>query len=87
MALKNKALLFDEAEKINGFMQLLMKPRNTQSKWTNEEKKILRTNLWRISCYIPTLIIFALPFGFLLFPVLAEMLDRRKKRRGGIRQS
>jgi len=81
---KNKALLMHELEKVNGFMRLLMKPRNTREKWTHEERKVLRRHLWRISSYIPALMIFALPFGSLLFPVLAEVLDRRKKRRGQI---
>lgn len=77
---KNKNLLIHEAEKISGFMALLMKTKNTQNRWTREEKKLLRAHLWRLSCYIPVLIIFALPFGSLLFPVLAEIMDRRKNR-------
>ena len=81
---KNKNLLLHEAEKISGFMALLMKTKNTRQRWTGEEKKLLRAHLWRLSWYIPVLIIFALPFGSLLFPVLAEMMDRRQNRQNGV---
>ena len=84
MVAKHKALLLHEADKINGFMKLLMKPRNTHEKWTNEEKRMLRSHIWHLSYYIPALVIFALPFGSLLFPFLAEMLDRRKKGRTAV---
>ena len=78
---KNKTLIFTEANKTNDFMKLLMKHKNTRHTWTNEERRILRQHLWRCSSYIPILIIFCLPCGSLLFPVLAEILDRRKNRR------
>lgn len=78
---KNKTLLLHEAEKINDFMRLLMKYRNTRSTWTRDEKRTLRTHLWHLSSYIPALVIFCLPFGSLLFPLLAEVLDRRRKKR------
>jgi hypothetical protein len=84
MVAKHKSLFLHEAEKINGFMKLLMKPRNSHEKWTNEEKKMLRSHLWHLSYYIPALAIFALPFGSLLFPFLAEILDRRKKGRATV---
>jgi hypothetical protein len=83
---KNKALLLDEANKINDFMRLLMKRKNTRQAWTKEEKIILRAHLWHLSSYIPALIIFCLPGGSLLFPLLAEILDRRKNKRGGAKQ-
>ena len=84
---KNKALLLYEAEKISGFMKLLMKPINTRYRWTKEEKKMLRMHLWHLSYYIPALMIFALPFGAFLFPVLAEILDRRGNKRNGAKKS
>jgi hypothetical protein len=83
---KNRALLFHEADKIDNFMKLLMKHRNTRYPWTNEERKILRAHLWYLSSYIPALIIFCLPGGSLLFPVLAEILDRRKNKRASAEQ-
>jgi hypothetical protein len=78
---KNRALLLHEATKNNDFMRLLMKYRNTRNTWTKEEREILRGHLWRFSSYIPVLIIFCLPGGSFLFPLLAEILDRRKNGR------
>jgi len=78
MVTNNKALLLHEADKITGFMRLLMKPRNTQVKWTKEERRLLRAHLRHLSYYVPALVIFVMPFGSLLIPLLAEILDRRK---------
>lgn len=78
MVTNNKALLLHEADKITGFMRLLMKPRNTQAKWTKEERRLLRAHLRHLSYYVPALVIFVMPFGSLLIPLLAEVLDRRK---------
>lgn len=74
-------MILDEAVQINGFMKLLMKPRNEDTGWTKEEKAQIRKHLKRLSCYVPVLIVFLLPFGSFLIPVLAEILDRRKNKR------
>ncbi len=79
--LKNKDLIFNEAQQMQGFLFLLFKERNTDLKWTEEEKEQLKTYLKRLSAYVPIIILFILPGGSLLLPVLAEVLDRRKKRR------
>ena len=71
-------LIFNEAQHIQGFLQLLFKPRNTDLKWQKEEKQQLKNHLKRLSLYMPILIIFTLPGGSLLLPILAEILDRRK---------
>ena len=81
LILKNKELIFNEAQHIQGFLQLLFKPRNTDLKWQKKEKQQLKNHLKRLSLYVPILIIFTLPGGSLLLPILAEILDRRKKRR------
>ncbi len=78
---KHKKMILDEAVQINGFMKLLMKPRNAGAGWTKEEKAQLRKHLKHLSFYVPVLIIFLAPFGSLLIPVLAEILDRRKTKR------
>jgi hypothetical protein len=62
---------------MNDFMMLLMKQRNTGNKWTNEDIKKIKSHLIRFVLYVPVLIIFLLPFGSLLLPVLAEIMDRR----------
>ena len=66
---------------MQGFLQLLFKQRNTDQKWTKEEKKQIKDQLKRLSLYLPIIIIFLLPGGSLLLPILAEILDRRKMRR------
>jgi len=66
-------------------MRLLMKYKNTRNTWTKEERETLRAHLWHFSSYIPVLIIFCLPGGSLLFPLLAEILDRRKNRRVSVK--
>jgi len=81
LVLKNKELIFNEAQHIQGFLQLLFKQRNTDNQWQKEEKQQLKNHLKRLSLYVPILLIFTLPGGFLLLPILAEILDRRKKRR------
>lgn len=70
-----------EVLSIRGLIQLLMKIRNTDEKWTREEKKEIKSNLRNIAKIIPAVAIFCLPGGSLLLPVLAEALDRRKARR------
>ena len=79
--LRNKELIFREAQQMQGFLHLLFKQRNTDQKWTKEEKKQLKDHLKRLSLYLPIILIFILPGGSFLLPILAEVLDRRKKRR------
>ena len=77
----NKEAILMEVIAIKGLMQLLMKTRNTDEKWTGEEKKEIKTHLKNIAKIIPAVAIFALPGGSFLLPMLAEALDRRKTRR------
>ena len=81
LVLKNKELIFREAQQLQGFLHLFFKQRNTALKWTKEEKQQIKNYLKRLSLYVPILVIFVLPGGLLLLPVLAEILDRRKTRR------
>jgi len=78
---KNRDLILNETHEMNGFTELLMKHRNTGIKWTEEEKMKLRYYLCRIVVYVPIILVFLLPFGTLLLPILAESLDRRKNGR------
>lgn len=77
----NKEAILAEVLAIKGLMQLLMKNRNTDEKWTWEEKKEIRSHLRKIAKIIPSVAIFSLPGGSLLLPILAEALDRRRTRR------
>jgi hypothetical protein len=78
----NADLIMNEARHIEGFMRLLMKQRNTGQKWTLRERMKLKEYIRRLVGYIPVLCIFLLPGGFFLIPILAEIMDRRKRFRG-----
>jgi hypothetical protein len=78
---RQKDLILQEATRIQDFMRLLMKLRNTGQRWTRKEKKELKLHLIHLSAYVPVLIIFLLPGGSLLVPILADTLERRKKGR------
>ena len=81
LAAKNRDMIVEEGEQIRGFMHLLMKHRNTGEHWTREETADLKLHVKRLSLRVPVLIMIALPFGLVLLPILAEILDRRKKSR------
>jgi hypothetical protein len=77
----NKDAILMEVLALKGLMQLLMKSRNTDEKWTREEKTEMKRHLRNIAKIIPAVAIFSLPGGSFLLPILAEALDRRKTRR------
>jgi len=79
--MKNRAFILQEVLAVKGLMQLLMKIRNTDQRWTKEEKKEIKKHLRNMSKMVPVIVIFILPGGTILLPFLAEILDRRKKRR------
>ncbi len=79
--LKNRDLILREAKQIHDFMVLVMKRRNTGVGLTEEEMRQVRSQVRHLSLYVPALIVFVLPFGSLLLPILAEVLDRREKSR------
>jgi hypothetical protein len=81
LILINKQAILMEVLSITGLMQVLMKTRNTDEKWTREEKKEIIRHLKSIAKIIPVVAIFSLPGGAFLLPILAEALDRRKTRR------
>ena len=78
---KNRDMILEEGEHIRGFMRLLMKHRNTGIVWTKEETRDLKSYVKRLFLRVPVLIIIVLPFGLVLLPILAEILDRRKRSR------
>ena len=78
---KNRALILQEVQCMNGFMQFLMKHTNSDEDWTKKETKQLKSCLMRLSLYVPILAIFLLPFGSIILPILAEVLDRRETKR------
>jgi len=77
----NKEAILMQVTSIRGLMQLLMKTRNTDEKWTKEEKKEIKRHLKNIAKIVPAVAVFSLPGGSFLLPILAEVLDRRKTKR------
>jgi hypothetical protein len=77
----NKEAILMEVLSIKGLMQLLMKIRNTDEKWTRDEKIQIKRHLKNVAKIIPAVAIFSLPGGSFMLPILAEALDRRKTRR------
>lgn len=69
-----------ELVKIRGFMPLLMKPRNGVH-WTPQERDELAMQLRAVAHLSPYLAVTVLPGSFLLLPLLAWWLDRRRHRR------
>lgn len=76
--LKLKAIGLEDLYHIQGFMNLLMKPRNGM-RWTTEDKQELRGHLVCLAETLPYLAVFSLPGGLLLLPILAWIMDRRKR--------
>jgi len=77
----NRAFILQEVLAVKGLMQLLMKIRNTDQPWTKQEKKEIKQHLRNISKMVPVIVIFILPGGTILLPILSEILDRRKAKR------
>lgn len=68
---------------IKGLMPLLMKRRNG-SRWSRSERTDLYVQLRALTYLSPYLITLALPGSFLMLPVLAWWLDRRRGLRNGL---
>ena len=81
LIINHKSFILQEVLAVKGLMQLLMKTRNTDQSWTREEKREIKKHLKDISKMVPVIVIFLLPGGTLLLPVLAEVIDRRKTKR------
>ena len=81
LILLNKEAVLMEVLSIKGLMQVLMKTRNTDEKWTREERKEIVRHLRNIAKIVPAVAIFSLPGGAFFLPLLAEVLDRRKTKR------
>ena len=78
---KNRAFILAQVLEVKGLMQLLMKNRNTGKQWTREEVRQIRVHLQQLSKMVPVILVFLLPGGAFLLPLLAEVLDRRKQSR------
>ena len=77
----HKEAILMEVLSVKGLMQLLMKTRNTDEKWTKADKREIRIHLRNISKIVPVVALYSLPSASILLPILAEAIDRRRTRR------
>jgi hypothetical protein len=61
-------------------MPLLMKQRNGYH-WTDDDRKAIKADITALMHISPYLILFVAPGGFIVMPMLAWWLDRRRHRR------
>ncbi|MCE3222987.1 MAG: hypothetical protein K0S58_1167 [Nitrospira sp.] len=71
-----------EMQGIQGLLPLLMKQRNG-SRWAPAERAQLRGHLRNLTSLSPYLLVLLAPGSFVLFPLLAWWLDRRRQIRNG----
>ena len=64
---KQREFILTNVLEVQGLMRLLMKPRNSGLPWSRDEVGRIRA-----------LVVFLLPGGLVLLPVLSEVLDRRQ---------
>jgi len=81
---RERDLLVREFAQVRGLMPLLMKHRNG-GQWTREEHHELRGQLQSLAHLSPYLVVLVLPGSFMILPVLAWWLDRRRIQRDGPR--
>lgn len=77
---RERRLLTAELLKVKGLMPLLMKRRNGGS-WSMAERHELIEQLHAVAYLSPYLVVLALPGSFVVLPLLAWWLDRRRRRR------
>jgi len=76
---REKQHLLSELQQTRGLIPILMKQRNGQ-RWTVDERIQLRAHFSRLSQLSPYLVLVVMPGGFLILPVFAWWLDRRRLR-------
>jgi hypothetical protein len=79
---RERKQLLNEMVKVRGLMPLLMKPRNGE-RWTSIERAALQEQLRALAYLSPYLVVMVLPGSFVVLPVLAWWLDRRRQNRDG----
>lgn len=77
---RERDLLVREFAQVRGLMPLLMKHRNG-GRWTREERQELNEQLNALAHLSPYLVVLAMPGSFMIMPVLAWWLDRRRIQR------
>lgn len=75
---RERKYVLGEVMQITGLMPLLMKPRNKLA-WSPEDRRQIVTHLRRLSMVSPYLAVMVMPGSFVVLPVLAWWLDRRRQ--------
>lgn len=70
--------ILKEIDSAKDLMALLMK--GTRGKWTKGELLKIKAHFIILGKKIPILMVFMLPGGTILLPLLLEVLDRRRKK-------
>jgi hypothetical protein len=69
--------ILKEVNSAKDLMALLMK--GTRGKWTKGDLSKIRVHFITLGKKFPILMVFLLPGGLILLPLLVEVLDRRKR--------
>lgn len=72
--------LLKEMAQMRGLLRLLMKQRNGY-RWTKDDRQLIREQLRSLARLSPYVVLFLMPGGLLLLPVMAWWLDRRRLKR------
>jgi len=73
---KYRKRILKEIDSAKDLSSLLMK--GTQGGWTNSELLKIKTHFVILGKKVPIFMVFLLPGGLILLPLLIEVLDRRK---------
>jgi hypothetical protein len=69
--------ILEEIQSVRDLMALLMK--GTKKKWSKDELQEIKAQFAQLSKKVPVLMVFLLPGGLVLLPILVEVLERRRK--------
>jgi hypothetical protein len=69
--------ILEEIHSVRDLMALVMK--GAKKKWSKNELQEIKTQFVQLSKKVPVLMVFLLPGGLVLLPILVEVLERRRK--------
>jgi hypothetical protein len=75
---KQREFILINVLEVQDLMRLIMKPRNSGQPWSRDEVGRIRAHIKTLVRLIPAFVVFLLPGGLVLLPVLSEVLDRRQ---------